>query len=189
LSQRALSHFRPVTDASCRRKGVRSAEPSPVKAMSGPPGQGGAQIAEYLAARQERRRHRAKRRPNNHGCRGRAYLATNRCSFTPDRGEGAVLEQVTVSCHRLLTAALPTVYCRRGSKSGLIRQALRMLPGGPVCAAEGSDHRGAHRRGPVRAEDRRGHLRTCYRRGRGPRRCRRAGRPGGVFRAPPDSAG
>ena len=47
---------------------------------------------------------------------GRAYLATNRCSLAPDRGEGTVLERVTVSCRRLLTAALPTVY-RRGSTS------------------------------------------------------------------------
>lgn len=32
--------------------------------------------------------------------------------------------RVTVSCHRLLTAALPTVYRRLGSKRELTRQAL-----------------------------------------------------------------
>ena len=35
-----------------------------------------------------------------------------------------MLERVTVSCHRLPTAALPTVYRRWGSKPELIRQAV-----------------------------------------------------------------
>jgi hypothetical protein len=44
-------------------------------------------------------------------------------AFDTRRGEGTVLERVTVSRHRLLTAALPTVYRHRGAAQARADQA------------------------------------------------------------------